>query len=134
MITPQGYSKDPNLVPEGIAVTFGREMIDEKGGLLKFMRWFIGCMDDDESHWLHKCKNAPQSDILFVYIIIANQLYGRCAFGGHYKNVTLGQLTPGGDTQIIEWPHLVLAGPILRAPYKRKLSGFQGFRYTTKLF
>lgn len=134
MITIDGYSKDPNIVPEGIAVTFGKGMILEKGGLLKFMRWFEGWMKDDQCYWLHKCKNTPRADIIYVYIIIANRLYGRCTFGGHYKNATTGHLMPGGESEIIEWHHVLLAGPIIKCPYKRKLKGFRGFRYSTKLF
>ena len=30
MITPEGYSKDPTLLPEGICITWGKDLIQEK--------------------------------------------------------------------------------------------------------
>jgi len=137
MITIDGYSKDPNIVPEGIAVTFGKDMIAEKGSLKSFLRWFNSCVETEDDHWLHKCKNAPQADIIYVYVIISNRLYGRCYFGGYSKGpVPAYTIKPDGTYEqfMAEWPHITLAGPMIRAPFKRKLSGFQGFRYTTKLF
>lgn len=135
MITKDGYSKDPTIRPEGIAVTFGREMIAEKGGLLAFIRWFEECVSGEDSLWLHKCKNKPQfDDLLYVYVIIANRVYYRCYYGGYEKGDSAGQLTPNGPSEIITWPRIILAGPVEKAPHKIIRSGFQGFRYTTKLF
>lgn len=36
MITENGYSKDHDIIPDGIAVTFGKEMILEQDGLKKY--------------------------------------------------------------------------------------------------
>jgi hypothetical protein len=139
MITREGYSKDPNIVPEAIVVTLGKEMIEEqcgpgKKGLLMFLRYFEDWMDKGEGfHWLHKCKNCPTRDILYVYLIVANRLYCRLYYGGHHRTHTTGKIADGSE-KIIDWPHLVLAGPITKCPYKRQLKGFQGFRYSTQLF
>lgn len=135
MITPEGYSKDPNIKPEGIAVTFGREMIAEKCGLLAFIRWFESVMSDDEDYWMHKCKNRPvHSDLQYVYVIICNRIYYRCYYGGYQSGGTTGQVRPGCPTEYITWPRIILAGPLIKAPEKIIRPGFQGFRYTTKLF
>lgn len=40
MITANGYSKDLSIIPEGIVVTFGKVMIAEQGGLLRFIKNF----------------------------------------------------------------------------------------------
>jgi hypothetical protein len=135
MITQTGYSKDPSIKPEGIAVTFGREMIAEKGGLLTFVRWFESVFQDEESYWMHKCKNKPRhDDLLYVYVSICNRVHYRCMYGGYHSPGSAGQLIPGGPEVEVEWPHIVLAGPLVKAPTKIIRPGFQGFRYTSKLF
>lgn len=136
MITAKGYSKDPGIMPEGIVVTFGREMIAEKGGLLSFIRWFESIMANEEDYWMHKCKNRPLQDthLLYVYVIICNRVYYRCPYGGYKASGSTGQLRPGGPFEYITWPKIILAGPLVRAPEKIIRPGFQGFRYTTKLF
>jgi len=134
MITAEGYSKDPNLVPEAVVVTFGREMMDEQGGPLQFLRFFESWMDGGEgNYWLHKCKNRPQADIIHVYVIVMNRLYCRCYFGGYEKGKMVGS-TADGRNKEFDWPRLILSGPIEKPRFKRTLKGFQGFRYATSLF
>lgn len=138
MITAQGYSKDPSLMPEGIVITWGKDMIDLKGGLKNFLKYFDEVMQDEETHWLQKCKNSPKHDIVHVYIIVANRLYARGFYGGYENGETLIN-TPAAPNSFsrrekISWPRIVIAGPIEKCPFKRKLRGFQGFRYCTKLF
>jgi hypothetical protein len=133
MITTEGYSKDISMIPEGLAVTFGKDMIETHGGLKLFLKYFTKCINDEDSWWLHKCKNRPQFDVAYVYIILANRLYGRVNFGGYEK----GEFTcfkATGEDQDADWNRILLVGPLIRCPFKRKLKGFQGFRYTTKLF
>jgi hypothetical protein len=135
MITQEEYSKDAGIKPEGIAVTFGREMIAEKGGLLRFIRWFERIYQDEDDYWMHKCKNKPRfDDLLYVYVIIHNRIYYRCMFGGYHGASATGHLHPDGPAEVIPWPYIILAGPLVKAPEKIIRPGFQGFRYTTKLF
>ena len=135
MITSTGYSKDPSIKPDAITVTFGRQMIEDKGGLLKFVRWFEGIFENEESYWMHKCKNKPQhDDLLYVYVSICNRIHYRCIYGGYHSHGGAGQLFPGGPEVETDWPHIILAGPLVKAPHKIVRPGFQGFRYTTKLF
>lgn len=133
MITKEGYSKDTQIMPEGIVVTFGREMINEQGGLLCFLRNFEETMADENAYWMHKCKNQPKHDILYVYMIVCNRLYGRCHFGGYNTDPTIG-FTADGNARMIEWPKILLTGPLFKPNFKRALSGFRGFRYSTQLF
>lgn len=138
MITIDGYSKDPNIIPEGIVVTWGKDMIDLKGGLKIFLSYFNEVMKDEHTTWLQKCKNAPKHDILYVYIIVANRLYARGYYGGYQKGKAAinvpGAARSFSRREVIDWPRIVLAGPIEKCPVKRQLKGFQGFRYCTKLF
>jgi len=137
MITAQGYSKDPSILPEGIAVTWGKDLIKEKGGLLAFIRYFEKEMNTEDGRWLQKCKNAPKYDIIYVYVIVCNQVRYRLVYGGYEKGQTTihnGDGVSWSSKEVITWPRIILAGPFVKAPFKIKRSGFQGFRYTTKLF
>lgn len=133
MITQHGYSKDPSIQPEGIAVTFGRDMMKEQGGVRKFLRFFNEIMIDPDSWWMHKMKNRPTVEVADVYIIVLNRLYGKVKFGWQEHESTTGG-TADGREKDIDWNRITLVGPIERCPFKRELKGFQGFRYTTKLF
>lgn len=77
-------------MPEGIAITFGKGMIEEQGGLLHFLRGFNEIMAGHEEgdYWMHKMKNKPKVEIDHVYIIVANRLYGRVYFGGYAEGFT----------------------------------------------
>lgn len=133
MITPTGYSKYMDMPADGIAITFGRKMIQEQGGLLTFVRGFIRTMSNGNDYWMHKSKNRPKQDVQFVYIIICNQVKWRCFYGGYETYHTTGR-TMDGKFLDTPWPRIILAGPLVPAPFKIIRPGFQGFRYTTKLF
>lgn len=137
MITKDGYSKDQSIQPEGIVITWSREMIALKFGLLGFIRYFEQCMATEEGLWLQKARNPPKHDITYVYIIVCNQVRYRCFYGGYETGETRvynGNGHTFSRSEVIDWPRIVLAGPFLKSPVKRELRGFQGFRYCTKLF
>ena len=139
MITVNGYIKDSSMLPEGIAITFGQEMMEEQGGFLHFLKKIHETLAGHEEgdYWMHKCSNLPRIEVDHIYIIVANRLYGRVYCGGYKKpdkaNPKRG-FTADGREQEITWNYIVLSGPFERCPFKRTLKGFQGFRYTTKLF
>lgn len=134
MITQKGYSKDPGIMPDGIAVTFGRNMMHEQGGPVKFLNYFNEVINDPEQYWMHKLKNRPAIEISTVYIIVFNRLYGKVCFGWYEKENSIGFTANDDIPKPIEWPRIILVGPLVRCSFKRTLKGFQGFRYTTKLF
>lgn len=123
-------------MPEGIAVTWGRDMIAEKGGLLAFMRFFESCMQDEGSIWYQKCRNRPGKDkfLQYVYIIVHNRVHYRGFYGGHRTEPVECYLNSWSSRQLITWPRIIIAGPIVKAPEKIIRPGVQGFRYTEKLF
>lgn len=133
MITADGYSKDPNIIPEGIAITWSKEMIVEGyGNLLTFIRHFKECISDEDGIWLQKCKNKPKIDVAYVYIIFS----GRIRYRVQYVGYEAGPTTVYDDNgpKDIQWSRLLLVGPMVEAPRRIPLKGFQGPRYTTKLF
>lgn len=119
-------------MPEGVAITFGREMMVNNGGYKQMMKYFLQVMDNEDSYWMHKMMNWPKIEVAHVYIITLNRLWGRVRFGWFEKGETF-KYSPSAPG-VIEWPRMVLVGPFEKCPYRRKLGGFQGFRYTTKLF
>lgn len=124
MITQYGYSKDPNIVPEGIVITFGAKLIEAKGGLLPLLREFMAAMEDpEESHWMHWVQRGPalkyENGLQYVYIIISGRVSYKAYYGGF-----------GTDPR----NHIKVCGPLERAPRGLEFSGFQNFRYSTKLF
>lgn len=135
MITATAYSKDPNIVPEGIVITFGKDMIKAQGGEKLFLSQFLKTMATDGNYWMHKCKNLPTVDIDYIYIIVLNRLWGRVYNGGLRRNPTnVTGWTANNKPFDITWNFITLAGPFEKCPFKRVLKGFQGFRYCTKLF
>ncbi len=133
MITKDGYSKDPSIVPDGIAITWSKEMIEEGYGTLRrFIKHFLESVSDDDSWWLQKCKNKPAHDVAYVYIVYAGLIRYRVQYAGYESGPTVVYDDHGPKT--IEWSRIILTGPVVRAPYPIKQKGFQGFRYTTKLF
>ena len=138
MITATGYSKDRSIMPEGIVVTFGKVMIAEQGGLIRFIKNFEEVISEHESghYWMHTCSNFPKVEIDHIYIIVANRLYGRVYCGGFQRNHSKDVVGYGatGEQKLMDKPFVILSGPIQKCPFKRKLKGFQGFRYCTKLF
>lgn len=132
MITANGYSKDPNIMPEGIVITFGKEMLQTNGGTREVIKYFLEVMADENDYWMHKMLLWPKIEFVDVYIITMNRLWGRAKFGWFEKNATFGYSSKGRKD--IPWPRMVIVGPFEKCPFKRKLKGFQGFRYCTKLF
>ena len=118
MITKEGYSKDPEIIPEGIVVTWGGDIIKESGGLRSFITLFLKYMAEDEDNlWCHTVARKPTAKtIQYVYIIVAKRLAYRLNFVEYDQG------------------EILMCGPIVKCPFKRELRGFQNFRYCTKLF
>ena len=138
IIGPGKYSKDPTIQPDGIAITWGKDLIEEKGGLFAFIRFFLKEMQNEETIWLQRSKNKPQHEVLYVYVIVCNQIKYRLNYVGYESGATIINNGAGDGSwssrQHIEWPRILMAGPVITAPYKMEQRGFQGFRYTVKLF
>lgn len=125
-------------------------MIEHLGGPLSFLREFHRAMADNGNWWLHKCKNRPQHDIAWVYVVVANRIRYRVNYGGYQKGETTiyrrlkrqVKREPNPDYPhnywqtveeivpcVITWPRILLVGPIVRAPGDFPMRGFQGFQY-----
>ena len=132
MITATDYSKYSSIMPEGIVITFGKEMMANNGGQKAMMKHFLQTMANENSYWMHKMLLWPKVEVADVYIITLNRLWGKVKFAWFKKNAAFAY-TPQ-EEKLIEWPRMVIVGPFEKCPFKRTLKGFQGFRYCTKLF
>lgn len=119
-------------MPEGVVITFGKEMMENNGGAKNLLSFFLETMERPDGIWMHKMLLWPKIEVADVYIITMNRLWGKVKFGWFEDHATFGY-TPT-DRKEIAWPRMVLVGPFEKCPFKRKLKGFQGFRYCTKLF
>lgn len=128
MITAEGYSKNPNIIPEGVVITFGKEMMQNNGGQKEMMKYFLEVISNEEQYWMHKMMKFPKIEVADVYIVTLNRLWGRVKLGWFEKETTFGY------SKVIQSTRMALVGPFEKCPFKRTLKGFQGFRYSTKLF
>lgn len=103
------------------------------------VRHFFRAMADPENTWLQKCKNKPKyDDIMFVYVIYSGRVRYRLNYVHHESGATRINVPGCGGSfsnwEYINWPRVVMTGPIVIAPRPIKIKGFQGFRYCTELF
>jgi hypothetical protein len=122
--------------PEGIIITISRAQYQERGyrNWLRNFRHAMDKHDADYYYWL-RVGSRPTQDkfLLYVYLCIGNRIRYRGFYAGHRE-------TPEGfkqfdDGRTIRGRHWILiAGPVDRAPMPIQKQGFQGFRYTPKLF
>jgi hypothetical protein len=122
--------KNLSQAPIGIIITMGKVVIDANGGLKDFIRHFTNCCkDEDSGYWLQKSRAAPTQDIAHVYIVLCNRVWARLYYGGYCPEHDKIVWMLDGSRRLFPWPHMMLAGPIEKAPLKIPMRGFQGFRY-----
>lgn len=137
MITAKGYSKDPSIMPEGIMLTLPTMFFeDRKTGIDDFKRMFERYMVRDDAIWNFKLTNLPLHDVAYVYLVFDKQVQYRVNLVCYERNVSK-QFKDAPDLKVRNFPNcnwVLLTGPVTKPPYEWPQKGFQGFRYTTKLF
>ena len=76
-------------------------------------------------------NRLPKIEVPYVYIVALNRLRYR---------VNLVEFEQGGEREFEDgrryaanhW--MVMAGPVVKAPYRIEMRGFQGFRYSGFIF
>jgi hypothetical protein len=138
MITgPNTYSKDPSIIPEGIAVTLPVAFFEDRGWTVEtFCQMFERHMRKEDSIWNFKITNLPTIDVAFVYLVFGGEIKFRVNFVMMERGVTktFNDSPKNGfyHHETANW--IILSGPAVRPPHEWPQKGFQGFRYTTKLF
>jgi hypothetical protein len=137
IIGPGKYSKDPNLIPEGIMLTLPVKFFEErKMTTEQFKKVFERIMAKEDSYWNFKLTNLPTRDVCYVYLLFDKQVQYRCNLVGYERNQSKS-FKDAPDGKIRHFPNqnwVVFAGPVVKPPFEWNQKGFQGFRYTTKLF
>lgn len=126
--------------PDGIIITVGAKMYGDKehGGYRKWLRNFLGAMEisassEDWFYWFRQGNQPKASDTLqYVYLCIGGKIRYRCFYAGS-KGPGAMQFTNHTE-EMFGKAWVLVAGPVERAPFKIEMKGFQGFRYTEKLF
>ncbi len=122
--------KNLSQPPIGILLTMGVQVIHANGGLRKFVQHFTQCCKDEDSGlWLQKSRACPTWDIAQVYLVCCNRVVWRVFYGGYCREENKTVFMLNGEERRFPWPHMMLAGPIEKAPFKISMRGFQGFRY-----
>lgn len=84
----------------------------------------------DENIWWHSIGTRPTQDVLYAYITILGKIRYRANVAGWY---------PGGEKEFNDGrkrsaKHWLCLSDFVAAPRDIERKGFQGFRYTNKLF
>lgn len=127
--------RECNEPPAGIIVTWSKDMINDQGGLFKFIRYMNWVIDREAEGWtwLHKCRMCPQQDIFHVYVVLNGRIRYRFYYGGFEAGGTIIGKADGTQEEVT-WSRIILAGPVVKAPGKFFIKGFQGFRYCNEIF
>lgn len=143
MITPTGYSKDPNLIPEGIVVTLPVQFFDNRNaGIEAFKKMFVRYMAKEDALWHFRLTNLPTTNnIGWVYLIFDKKIQFQCNFVEYERNVSK-KFKDAPDNTIrffakANW--VIMTGPAIPPPSgshwaENPKRGFQGFQYSLKLW
>lgn len=117
--------------PEAIILTVGAKELEEKG-YRNWLRNFQEAMSGEDWTYWYKMGNQPNfTDLLYVYICIGGRIRWRANFV-ESKGAMEMEFSDGRRMFGKAW--IIISGPAVRAPYRIERKGFQGFRYSSKLF
>ncbi len=124
-------------MPEGIMLTLPVAFFeDRKMNYDQFKKLFERYMVKDDAIWNFRLTNLPLHDIAFVYLVFDKKVQYRCNFVQYERNTAKAFYdSPDGvvrEFQPCNW--VLFTGPPVKPPHEWLQKGFQGFRYTTKLF
>jgi hypothetical protein len=137
IIGPSKYSKDPSILAEGIALTLPVAFFDDRGcTVAEFEKLFVRYMRKEDAIWNFRLTNLPTRDFVYVYLVFEGLIQYRCNFVMLERNKAKSFYdSPDGNVRHFPPTNWILfTGPAVPAPYEMPQRGFQGFRYTTKLF
>lgn len=108
--------------PDGIIITVAASTLKSQGGYRKWLREFIWILSQQDG--VAYRHGNPKHEVLYVYICVGGQVRFRTNF------VMVGESPRTGKKCIL------MSGPMIHAPKRAQpeMQGFQGFRYTQKLF
>lgn len=115
---------------DAIIITISLAMLKEKG-YRNWRRNFLEAMAKEDCTYWMKQGAQPKRELLYVYLCIGGKIRFRANFvmseGRGHKT-----FSDGKTDYARAW--VILAGPVTYPPAPVHMKGFQGFRYTEKLF
>lgn len=120
--------------PDAIIVTLPKRFFEEQDHAT-YLKEIERLNVDEEMIWYRVMKNLPKHDVIYVYTIIDNKIHHRTQFAGLIRDTTLRFTRPNGGLRTFENANAVMmTGPVVMAPEEITMTGFQGFRYSQKIF
>lgn len=138
------------MIQDGIIITFPVQFLWDLGksfptGLEKprshkehVLKGFKECIrqleavrtNPDDNIWNHSIGTKPTREVLYAYITILGKIRYRA---------NIAAWEPGGEKQFNDGrkrtaKHWLILSDLMKAPKEIECKGFQGFRYTDKLF
>lgn len=138
------------MIQDGIIITFPVQFLLDLSRLPHVPRNFAGtekksimsgfkeCIrqleavrtNPDDNIWNHSIGSKPTREVLYAYITIL----GKIRYRGN-----IAAWEPGGEKQFNDGrkrtaKHWLILSDLIKAPKEIECKGFQGFRYTEKLF
>lgn len=117
---------------DAIIITISQAMLKEKG----YRNWltnFFEAMSKEDWLYYFRQGSQPKIKVMWVYVLIGGKIRFRVNL---VETLPAQELTFSDGKRLHGRAWLVCAGPIVRPPrgvvYSR--NGFQGFRYSEKLF
>lgn len=104
------------IQPDGIVITVSQSTL--KGlGYRNWLKEFLSTLSKENGVCFR--RGNPKMEVLYVYICVG----GKVRFRTNFVMVDSNR-------------RIILSGPVVRPPKKQEpiMKGFQGFRYTQKLF
>lgn len=124
-------------MPEGIMITLPTMFFEDRGmDAESFTMMFYRFMKQEDSLWNFKLTNLPKHDVAWVYIVYDKQVQFRLNLV-QYERGTTKEFKDAPDQKVRRFENcnwVIMCGPPVRPPHEWPQKGFQGFRYTTKLF
>jgi hypothetical protein len=119
--------------PDGIIITISQQMLKEKG-YRNWLRNYLNAMEKEDHIYYMRQGAQPKQDILYVYLCIGGKVRYRSNFvmseGPGEKTFT----SAAGSHTIYGRAWIIMSGPVVKPEFTVPMKGFQGFRYTQKLF
>lgn len=121
--------------PDAIIVTLPVKFFQEYG-IREYLQDLINMNKADDYTWYRVMKNLPKQDVLYVYVVAFGRIHHRANLAGFFRGENISFKRPRDGTYK-DFPNangIIMCGPVIRAPMRIKMQGFQGFRYSHTIF
>ncbi len=119
--------------PEAIIITLSQQTIkDRRGGYKQILTEWANS-DGNNGMWYYKCGNAPKHEVTIIYWVVGGRIRWQSTLVTIHRNQTMRFSHRTKPMYAKSWFELIDFQPIPRH-LQPVMQGFQGFRYSQKLF